>query len=74
LIKIIKSDGSAVEFARKIRSIHSDIKIIFISDSSMHKGIDKKAGYGFPDKESLTVRRARLYREIVKTLGLHGRH
>jgi len=74
LIKIMKSDGSAVEFARKIRSIHSDIKIIFISDSSMRRGIDKKAGYGFPDKESLTVRRSKLYREIVKTLGLHGRH
>ncbi len=73
LIKIIKSDGSNVEFARKIRSIHSSIKIIFISDSPMNEVIDKKKGYRFHDKESPTVGRARLYREIVKALGLHSK-
>jgi len=72
LIKAMKSDGSDVEFARKIRSIHSNIKIIFISDSSMNRGIDKKKGYRFHDKESPTVGRARLHREIIKALGLHG--
>jgi excisionase family DNA binding protein len=73
LIKIMKSDGTDMEFARKIRSIHSDINIIFISDSYINRGIDKKKGYGFPDKESTAVGRAKLYREIVKALGLHGR-
>jgi excisionase family DNA binding protein len=73
LIKIIKSDGSNVEFARKIRSIHSSIKIIFISDFPMNEVIDKKKGYRFHDKESPTVGRARLYREIVKALGLRSK-
>jgi excisionase family DNA binding protein len=73
LIKIMKSDGSYMEFARKIRSIHSSIKIIFISDSSINGGIDKKSGNRFHDKESPTVGRARLYREIVKALGLHSK-
>jgi PleD family two-component response regulator len=72
LIKAMKSDGSDAEFATKIRSIHSNIKIIFISDSSMSRGIDKKKGYKFHDKESPTVGRARLRREIIKALGLHG--
>jgi len=73
LIKIMKSDGSDVEFARKIRSIHSDINIIFISESYVNRSTDKKGGYGFTDKETTAVSRAELYREIVKVLGLHGR-
>ncbi|HVO66757.1 MAG TPA: helix-turn-helix domain-containing protein [Syntrophales bacterium] len=73
LIKIMKSDGSDVEFARKIRSIHSDINIIFISDSYVGGGVDEKKGYGIFDKESRVVGRAELYQKIVKALGLHGR-
>jgi excisionase family DNA binding protein len=73
LIKIMKSDGNDVKLARKIRSIHSSIKIIFIGDSSMNVGIDEKTGHGISKKQPLTVERAKLYREIVKALGLHGR-
>ena len=73
LIKMMKSSGSDIEFARKIRSIHSDIKIIFISDSSIKRNIDKKKRYRSSGEESITVGRARLYREIVKALGIHGK-
>ena len=73
LIKMMKSDGNDVEFARKIRGIHSNIKIIFIGDSSAKGDIYKKKKQSSDDKESPTVGRAGLHREIIKALGLHSR-
>jgi two-component SAPR family response regulator len=72
LIKIVKSEGNGVEFARKIRSIHSDIKIIFMSDSAINR--DEKGEVGSLENVSIAVGRKRLRREIVKTLGLHDRN
>jgi two-component SAPR family response regulator len=71
LIKIMKTEGDGVEFARKIRSIHSDIKIIFMSDSLINR--DEKGEVESLENVSITVGRKRLHREIVKTLGLHDR-
>ena len=71
LIKVMKLEGNGVEFARKIRSIHSDIKIIFMSDSAINR--DEKGEVGSLENVSITVGRKRLHREIVKTLGLHDR-
>ena len=70
LIKIMKLDRSGEEFAKKIRSLHSDVKIIFMSDSSpgWKKEGNVPAHYG-----TTTVGRARLYDEIVNVLGLRAR-
>ncbi|MGO9139659.1 MAG: excisionase family DNA-binding protein [Syntrophales bacterium] len=71
LIKIMKSDGSGEEFAKKIRSLHSDIKIIFMGDTSTsrHKG----EGGESPDNVIATVGWTGLYQEITKALGLYDR-
>ena len=71
LIKIMKSDGSGHDFAKKIRGIHSDIKIIFMGDAptSWHK----REGAESSDNAVATVGRAGLYQEIRKALGLYGR-
>jgi excisionase family DNA binding protein len=71
LIKMMKSDGSGEELAKKIRGIHSDIKIIFMGDAS--KSRYKKKGAVFPDNAAVTVGWARLYEEIVNVLGLRAR-
>jgi len=71
LIKMMKSDGSAEEFARKIRGLHSDIKIIFMGDAS--KSQYKKKGTVFPDNAAVTVGWARLYQEITRALRLDDR-
>jgi excisionase family DNA binding protein len=68
LIKTMKSDGSGQEFAKKIRGLHSDIKIIFMGDSSTNW--HKREGAEFSDNAVLTVGRAGLYQEIRKALGL----
>jgi excisionase family DNA binding protein len=72
LINIMKSDGSAVEFAKKIRGIHSDIKIIFVENPSVNR--DKKRGADFPADVNETVGRERLHQEITNALGLHGKN
>ena len=72
LIKVMKLEGNGVEFARKIRSIHSDIKIIFMSDSAINR--DEKGEVGSLENVSITVGRKRLHREIIKNLGLHDRN
>jgi len=71
LIKIMKPDGSDVEFARKIISSHSDIRIIFLGASSGDQ--NKNEGAVFPENISTTFGRAKLHQEIVKALGLDVR-
>jgi excisionase family DNA binding protein len=71
LIKMMKSDGSSEEFAKKIRGLYSDIKIIFMGDTSTNR--HKREGAEFPDNAAVTVGWARLYQEITKALGLDGR-
>ncbi len=70
LIKM-KSDGSSVEFAKKIKGIHSDIKIIFVGSSSMNQ--DKEREGGLRGGVSETIGQDRLQQEIANALGLHGR-
>lgn len=72
LIKAMKSDGSAVEFAKKIKGIHSDIEVIFMDVTSINR--NKKRGKEITDDVSETVGRAMLRNEISKALGLHGRN
>jgi len=71
LIKIMKSDRSGKELAKKIRGLHSDVKIIFMDDASMNK--HKREGAEFPDDAVVTAGRAGLYQEITRALGLYGR-
>jgi excisionase family DNA binding protein len=71
LIKLMKSDGSGEEFAKKIRGLHSDIKIIFMGDTSTNR--HKREEAEFPDNAAVTVGWARLYQEITKALGLDDR-
>jgi excisionase family DNA binding protein len=71
LIKMMKSDVSGEAFAKKIKSIHSDIKIIFIGEASKKRNI--KGGTLFPDNAVVTAGWAGLYQEITKALGLYGR-
>jgi excisionase family DNA binding protein len=69
LINIMKSDGSGEEFAEKIRGLHPDIKIIFMSDSSP----GGKKEENVPAQDGITtVGRAGLYDEIVNALGLRA--
>jgi excisionase family DNA binding protein len=69
LIKIMKSDGTGEEFAKKIRDLHSDIKIIFMGDDYTNR--HKRRGAEFPDNVAVTVGRTGLYQEITKALGLY---
>ena len=71
LIKIRKSNGSGEEFAKKIKGLHSDIKIIFIGNVSTNR--HKREGAVFPDNAAVTVGWARLYQEIARALGFNGR-
>ena len=71
LIKTMKSDGSCEEFARKIRRLHSDVKIIFIAD--IPKNRHKRDEAGSADNTAVTAGRPGLYQEITKALGLDGR-
>ena len=71
LIKIMKSDGSGEEFAKKIRGLHSDVKIIFMDDTSTNR--HKREGAEFPDDAIVTAGRAGLYQEITRALGLYDR-
>ncbi len=69
LIKMMKSDGSGEEFAKKIRGLHSDVKIIFMDDTSTNR--QKREGAEFPDDAIVTAGRAGLYQEITRALGLY---
>jgi excisionase family DNA binding protein len=71
LIRIRESDGRAGEFAKKIRGIHSDVKVIFTGGSSAR---NNKRNAGIPHGFSESVGRARLRKAISKALGLHGRN
>ena len=71
LIKMMKSDGGGEEFAKKIRGLHSDVKIIFMDDASTNK--HKREGSESPDDAVVTAGRAGLYREITRALGLYDR-
>ena len=71
LIKIMKSDGSGKDFAKKIKELHCDIKIIFMGDGSTNW--HKREGAEFSDNAVATVGRAGLYQEIRKALGLNDR-
>ncbi len=70
LIKM-KPDGSSVEFAKKIKGIHSDIKIIFVGSSSMNQNKEREGG--LRGSASETIGQDRLQQEIANALGLHGR-
>lgn len=72
LINIMKADGSAVEFAKKIRGIHSDIKIIFVDNPFMNQ--DTKRGADLAESVSEAIGQERLHQEITKALGLHGKN
>jgi excisionase family DNA binding protein len=69
LIKVLKSEGSGEEFAKKINGLHSDIRIILMGDApaNRHKG----DGSGFPDNAVVTVGWTGLYKEITRALGLY---
>jgi excisionase family DNA binding protein len=71
LIKIMKASGSCEEFAKKIRSLHSDIKIIFIGDTPTNP--HKREEAASPDNDAVTAGWPGLYQEITKALGLDGR-
>jgi excisionase family DNA binding protein len=71
LIRIMKSDGDAVEFVKKIKGIHSDIKVIF---TGVHAARNNKRKAEIPHGFSDAVGRAGLRQEISKALGLHGRN
>ena len=71
LIKTMKSSGSCEEFAKKIRTLHSDIKIIFISNTSTNR--HKRDDAASPDNTGVTAGWPRLYQEITRALGLDGR-
>jgi excisionase family DNA binding protein len=70
LIKMADSNGNDLEFGRKISSTHSDIKVIFMSDSSLRR--DDKEGKAVPEDAITIVGRARLHGEIVNALGIRG--
>jgi excisionase family DNA binding protein len=71
LIRTRESDGRAGDFAKKIKGIHSDVKVIFTKVASAR---NKKRNGGIPHGFSESVGRARLRQEISKALGLHGRN
>lgn len=71
LIRIRESDGRAGEFAKKIKGIHSDMKVIF---TGVPPARNNKRNAGIPHGFSESVGRARLRQEISKALGLHGRN
>ncbi|MGZ3596636.1 MAG: excisionase family DNA-binding protein [Syntrophales bacterium] len=71
LIKIMKASGSCEEFAKKIRSLHSDIKIIFIGDTPTNP--HKREEAVPTDNAAVTAGWPGLYQEITKALGLDGR-
>lgn len=70
LITCVKPNGKDMEFARKITSTHSDIKVIFMNDTSSSG--DKNEKYVLPDDNTIiSVGRDKIYQEIVNSLGLH---
>jgi excisionase family DNA binding protein len=69
--KMMKADGSGEEFARKIRGLHSDIKIIFMGEASEKRY--RKESHVLPDNAVMTTGWAELYQEITKALGLDDR-
>ncbi|MGA2331150.1 MAG: helix-turn-helix domain-containing protein [Syntrophales bacterium] len=71
LIKMMKSDGGGEEFARKIRGLHSDIKIIFMGDTSTNR--NRRGGAAFPDDAVVNAGRVGLYQEITRALGLYDK-
>ena len=71
LIKIMKSDRSCEEFAKKIRSLHSDIKIILIGDTATNR--HKREEAASSDNNAVTAGWPGLYQEITDALGLDGR-
>ena len=71
LIKIMKSRGSCEEFAKKIRTLHSDIKIIFIGDTPTNR--HKREEAASPDSAAVTAGWPGLYQKITRALGLDGR-
>jgi excisionase family DNA binding protein len=71
VIRIKKTDSRAGEFAKKIRGLHSDVKVIFTGVSSAR---NNKRNAGIPHGFSESAGRARLRKEISKALGLHGRN
>ncbi|NTW17512.1 MAG: helix-turn-helix domain-containing protein [Syntrophaceae bacterium] len=71
LIRTRESDGRTGDFAKKIKGIHSDVKVIFMKVASAR---NKKRNGGIPHGFSESVGRARLRKEISKALGLHGRN
>jgi len=70
LIKIKETEGNGIEFARKIKGIHSDIKIIFMTAFSTAGVAVEKMGVGDPVYFPMPAAKKRLYREIIETLGL----
>ncbi len=72
LIKMMESDGRAEEFAKKIKGIHSTVKVIFMGVASASR--DNRGKKEISDEITRTYGPAILRQKISKALGLHGRN